>query len=271
MSRNGNRKLRIGIIGAGGIVKQRHLPAFKRRSDLEIVAISNSTYESAEKFCQENVPTAVPIANWPDLVALPDIDVVWIGTPPYMHSAVTVSALEAGKHVFCQARMANGRAEAEEMLAASRRFPKQVTMLCPPPYGLRGDLMVKKILAENYIGRSHHVRLQSFHGNYLDPDAPAHWRQKIEISGLNTLTLGIYIEVLQRWLGDITGVFARGKIIQPVREAYNVIVPDLLTVLCSFENSAEGVLEFSGVNALAEGDRLEIYGSTGTLTYDFTS
>src|SRR5207248_4894755 len=65
MSRNGNRKLRIGIIGAGGIVKQRHLPAFKRRSDLEIVAVSNSTYESAEKFCQENVPTAVPIAIGP--------------------------------------------------------------------------------------------------------------------------------------------------------------------------------------------------------------
>ena len=42
---------------------------------------------------------------------------------------------------------------------------------------------------------------------------------------LNTLTLGIYIEVLQRWLGDITGVFARGRIIQPLREAYNVIVP----------------------------------------------
>jgi predicted dehydrogenase len=105
----------------------------------------------------------------------------------------------------------------------------------------------------------------------LHPDAPAHWRQKIEISGLNTLTLGIYVEVLQRWLGDITGVFARGKIIQSVREAYNVIVPDLLTVLCSFDSGAEGVLEFSGINALAEGDRLEIYGSTGTLTYDFTS
>jgi predicted dehydrogenase len=83
--------------------------------------------------------------------------------------------------------------------------------------------------------------------------------------------LGIYIEVLQRWLGDITGVFARGKIIQPLREAYNVIVPDVLTVLCSFENGAEGVLEFSGVNALAEGDRLEVYGNTGTLTYDFTA
>src|SRR5262245_65358914 len=126
--------------------------------------------------------------------------------------------------------------------------------------------MAKKILAEDYIGQPHHVRLQSFAGNYLDLDAPAHWRQKIEISGLNTLTLGIYIEVLHRWLGDITGVFARGKIIQPLREAYNVIVPDLLTVLCSFENGAEGVREFSGVNAIGAGDRLEIYGNVGNLT-----
>ena len=131
--------------------------------------------------------------------------------------------------------------------------------------------MVKKILAENYIGRPHHLRLQSFTSNYLDPGAPAHWRQKIEISGLNILTLGIYVEVLHRWLGDITGVFARGKIIYPVREGYEVIIPELVTVLCSFENGAEGVLEFSGINALAQGDRLEIYGSAGTLTYDFTS
>ena len=144
-------------------------------------------------------------------------------------------------------------------------------MLCPPPFGMQADLIVKKILAENYIGRPHHVRLQSFTGNYLDSDAPAHWRQKIEISGLNTLTLGIYVEVLQRWLGDITGVFARGKIIHPMREGYDVIIPDLLSVLCSFENGAEGVLEFSGINALASGDRLEIYGSAGALTCDFTS
>src|SRR2546430_9631493 len=109
MSRNGNHKLRIGLVGAGGIVKQRHLPAFKRRSDLEIAAVSNSTYESAEKFCKENVPAALPIANWPDLVALPDIDIVWIGTPPYMHSAVTISALEAGQHVFFLAPMGGER------------------------------------------------------------------------------------------------------------------------------------------------------------------
>src|SRR5437868_10224847 len=271
MTPKNNHKLRIGIVGAGSIVRARHLPALKKHPEVEIVAVSNLTYESSEKFCRENLPHATPMQNWADLLAIPDLDIIWIGTPPYMHSAVTISALEAGKHVFCQARMSMDLAEAEEMLAASRRYPELVTMLCPPPMGMRADLLVKKILAENYIGRTHHVRLQSFTGNYLDPDTPAHWRQKIEISGLNTLTLGIYVEVLHRWLGDIAGVFARGKIIQPLREAYNVIVPDLLTVLCSFENGAEGLLEFSGINALAEGDRLEIYGNTGTLTYDFTT
>ncbi len=71
------------------------------------------------------------------------------------------------------------------------------------------------------------------------------------MSGLNVLALGIYVEVLQRWLGDITGVYARGKTITPVRQGYEVMVPDLLTVLCRFESGAEGVLEFSGINALA--------------------
>jgi len=269
MAQKNNHKLRIGIVGAGNIVRTRHLPALQRHAEVEIVAVSNSTYESAEKFCSENVPQATPMQNWADLLALHDLDIIWIGTPPYMHSAVTISALEAGKHVFCQARMSMDLAEAEEMLAASKRYPELVTMLCPPPYGMRADLLVKKLLAENYVGRPHHVRLQSFMSAYLNPEAPAHWRQKIEISGLNVLTLGIYVEVLQRWLGDITGVFARGKILRSERRGYEVIVPDLLNVLCTFENGAEGVLEFSGANACAPSDRVEIYGDHGTLTYDF--
>src|SRR5260370_9936982 len=172
MTPKNNQKLRIGIIGAGSIVRARHLPALKKNPEVEIVAVSNSTYESSEKFCRENLPHAIPIRDWAELVATPDIDIIWIGTTPYMHSAVTISALEAGKHVFCQARMSMDLAEAEEMLAASKRYPELVTMLCPPPFGLRGDLMVKKILAENYIGRPHHVRLQSFTRNSLHPAAP---------------------------------------------------------------------------------------------------
>src|SRR5260370_41687827 len=113
----------MGMVGAGNIVRTRHLPALKKNPDVEIVAVSNSTYESSEKFCKENCPSATPMANWADLLALQDLDIICIGTPPYMHSAVTISALAAGQHVFCQALMSRDLAEAEEMLSASKRFP----------------------------------------------------------------------------------------------------------------------------------------------------
>src|SRR5437899_2571863 len=144
-----NHKLRIGMVGAGSIVRARHLPALKKHPEVEIVAVSNLTYESSEKFCRENLPHATPMQNWADLLALPELDIIWIGTPPYMHSAVTISALEAGKHVFCQARMSMDLAEAEEMLAASKRYPELVTMLCPPPMGMRADLPVRQRVAES--------------------------------------------------------------------------------------------------------------------------
>src|SRR5262249_3440016 len=119
-----NHKLRIGIVGAGNIVRTRHLPALKKNSDEEIVAVSNSTYESSERLCRDNSLAALPMRYWAELIPTSDIDICWIGTTPYMHSAVTISAHEAGKHVFCQSRMSMYMTEAEEMLASSKRFPE---------------------------------------------------------------------------------------------------------------------------------------------------
>jgi len=127
MAQKNNHKLRIGS-SARAYRSHPHLPAIKKESDAEIVAVSNSTYESSEQFCKEHCPGATRWRIGRSL-AVPDLDIIWIGTPPYMHSAVTISALEAGQHVFCQARMAMDLAEAEEMLATTKRFPELVTML----------------------------------------------------------------------------------------------------------------------------------------------
>ena len=126
-------------------------------AEVEIVAVSNSTFASSQRFCREHLPHATPFKNWADLVALRELDAVWIGTPPYMHAPVTISALEAGRHVFCQARMAMNLEEALEMQAAARKRPHLVTMLCPPPHGMRGDLLMRKLLADQLIGRPHQV------------------------------------------------------------------------------------------------------------------
>jgi len=157
------------------------------------------------------------------------------------------------------------------MQAASRKRPHLVTMLCPPPHGMRGDLLMRKLLADRLIGRPHQIRLQSFSSSFLDATAPAHWRQRDELSGINVLTLGIYVEVLQRWLGPIRAVTARSKTVFPERDHYEVRIPDMVSVLAEFDNGAEGVLEFSGVSAFAPADRLEVYGDRGTLHYDFSA
>jgi len=116
------------------------------------------TYESAEKFCQENVPTAVPSLTGPTS-SLCQTSISFGLERPLYASGVTVSALEAGKHVFCQARMANDPPN-EEMLTASRRFPAS-DHVCPAALRLRGDRVVKKLLAENFLGQLHTIRLQS--------------------------------------------------------------------------------------------------------------
>ncbi len=267
----GTQSLRIGIIGAGGIVKQRHLPALLAMPDVRITAVSNSTPASSEAFRDQHAPGAEVFARWEDLACSPNVDIVWVGATPWLHCDATLLALANGKHVFCQARMARDLSEAGRMWEASLRYPELVTAICPAPQGMAGGELVKKLLAEGAVGAPHQVTLNSHNDAWLDAAKPAHWRQRVDISGLQVLTLGIYIEVLHRWLGDITEVQADGAVVIPQRKGYEVEVPDFLHVLCSFRNGACGSLTFSGVAAHAPGDQLTIYGSEGTLVYDFVN
>ncbi|MCI0530189.1 MAG: Gfo/Idh/MocA family oxidoreductase, partial [Nitrospira sp.] len=108
------KTLKIGIIGAGGIVRQRHLPGLKKIEGVEVVAVSNRRRERAEKIAQDfNIPRV--IEDWHEVIAIPELDIIWIGTTPYMHEPITLAALEAGKHVFCQARMAMNSQQAKNM------------------------------------------------------------------------------------------------------------------------------------------------------------
>ncbi|CAN5561595.1 Gfo/Idh/MocA family oxidoreductase [soil metagenome] len=263
------KTLRVGFVGAGGIVRQRHFPGLRAIEHVEIAAVANSTLASAEAFCRELAPEAAPMARWEDLVERDDIDAIFIGATPNLHRTVTLAALDAGKHVFCQARMAMNLSDAEDMLAASRTCPELVTMLCPAPHGLVANAFIKKLLADKALGDLRTIHLRSLTNAYLDPAKPAHWRQRREINGLNILTLGIHAEVLQRWFGPFTVVGALGKIFVPVRDGYTLQSPDAVQVLAHFDDGPLAELEFSGVYAGEPTDSLEIAGSKGVLTFDF--
>jgi predicted dehydrogenase len=263
--------IRVGIIGAGGIVKSRHMPGLRALPGVHVTHVTNRSLASAEAFCREFAPEAQAVERWEELASSPEVDVVWIGTHPYMHAEMTCYALQHGKHVFTQARMAASLPEANQMWEASIRYPELVTAICPAPHGMKGGEMVKQLLAEGAIGTPHQLLLHSFNDAWLDPAAPAHWRQQSELSGIQILTLGIYTEVLQRWLGHITEVEARGNVVIPRHAGVEVDIPDFVNVMARFRSGIEATMLFSGVAAHAPTDKLWIFGSEGTLSYDFNT
>src|SRR5260370_27842262 len=143
--------LRVGLIGAGANTKLRHIPALRAIADVEIVAVCNRRPESTAAAAREHgIPRTYE--RWEELVADPAIDAIVIGAWPYLHCPITLAALEAGKHVMTEARMAMNAAEAHRMLAAARRHPKLVTQIVPSPYGLKGHDVMGELLVEGFLG-----------------------------------------------------------------------------------------------------------------------
>lgn len=259
------KNLRIGILGAGAIVRQRHAPGIWESGLAEIVAVANSRQESAGSFAAEFAPNAVVYDRWEEVCEQGDVDVIWIGTPPVLHEPMVLAALHAGKHVFCQARMSTDLDSALRMERSAREHPSQVTMLCPPPHGLEIDATVRRLLAESIVGSLRHIRLESLHGAFLDPEAPLHWRQRTDLSGKNILTLGICSEVLHRWFGRFHVLSANATTFTAQRSGMDVRIPDQLSVLARTQEDVPLTLEFSGVFSGPPRDRLVLQGTEGLL------
>lgn len=268
------KTIRVGFVGLGGIARERHVPGLRRIPGVEIVAVANRTRESSERAAGEfGIPCVCDA--WEDLVARSDIDAVFITTWPYMHRPMTIAALDAGKHVFCQARMAMNLGEAREMYDRAVRARAEsggVAALCPVPYGLSVDATVARLLREGFLGDLRLVRVQSLSDAYADPAAPLNWRKDHRISGLNALTLGMFIEVVHRWFGWTRTVSADTQLFIPERrnaegQMESVKIPDqfLFTGIVGEALPVQYVIS----GAVRHGsDQIEIYGSKGSLRYD---
>ena len=106
--------IRIGIVGAGANTRLRHIPGFRAIDRVELRAVVNRSSESTSRAADDfGIPQTFD--NWQQLVSSPEIDAVMIGTWPNMHCEITCAALEAGKHVLTEARMARNLDEARQM------------------------------------------------------------------------------------------------------------------------------------------------------------
>ena len=116
------RKIKIGIIGCGGIANGKHMPSLASLPDVEMVAfcdlISERAKAAAEKY---GTPDAKVFTDYKELLKLDDIDVVHVLTPNREHADISIDALRAGKDVMCEKPMAKSAADAQRMLEAAKR------------------------------------------------------------------------------------------------------------------------------------------------------
>ncbi len=122
-------RLKIGIIGCGGIANGKHLPSLKAIDRADITAFCDLIPERAEKAAAEyGVPGARVYADYHELLKDSSIDVCYVLTPNRSHADITCDALRAGKHVMCEKPMAKCAADARRMVETARETGKKLTI-----------------------------------------------------------------------------------------------------------------------------------------------
>lgn len=264
--------IRVGLIGAGGNVRHRHIPGFQKVAGCQIVAVANRTIESGQRVAEQfEIPQVY--GHWRELLEDDSINAVCIGTWPYMHRAMTLTALEKGKHVLTEARMASTAQEARDMLAASRRYPHLVCQLTPTSTSYKIDNVIKRLIGEGFVGEVLSVEMQRLQTGFADFGGDLHWRHDWALSGYNTLNIGASYESMMRWLGRGTRVMAMAKGHVPYRRKANgeltsVSIPDHVDILYELANGAQVHMRMSATTGLSSGNQLWIYGAEGTIYVD---
>ncbi len=264
--------IRVGLIGAGGNVRNRHIPGFQKAEGCEIVAVANRSIESGQRVADEfHIPRVY--AHWQELLADDDIDAVCIGTWPYMHRTLTLAALEKGKHVLTEARMASTAQEARDMLAASRRHSNLVCQLTPTSTSYKIDNVLKQMIGDGFLGELLSVDMQRLQTGFADFGGDLHWRHDWALSGCNILNIGASYESMMRWLGRGTRVMAMGKVHVPYRrnasgDLTSVTIPDHVDILYELANGAQVHMRMSATTGLSSGNQLWMYGTEGTIYVD---
>lgn len=268
--------IKVGLIGAGGNTRSRHIPGLQAIPGVEIVSVANRSQESSQRVADEfGIPQIHE--DWRALLAADDIDAVVIGTWPYTHCEMTCAALEAGKHVQCEARMAMNATEAHTMLKASQAHHDLVAQIVPSPLTFKVDRTIQELMADGYIGDLISLKARGTVAGFSNPDGPLHWRHQTSLSGMNIQNMGIWYEASMRWVGPASRVYALTRVCVGQRrdsstgQMGTTDVPDYVEIVADLENGGAATYEFSAVSGLAPSPGAWIFGTTGTLYYDHGS
>jgi predicted dehydrogenase len=267
----GPGRLRVGLIGCGGIAASAHVPALLQlRSMVEVPMVSDIRPQAAESIAQTLG------CDWSvDYRALLDdasIDAVLICTPEFAHAEQAVAAAQAGKHILCEKPMARTLAQADAMLQAAERAGVRLMIAhsrrFTPRYQRAHELVESGAVGTPVLVRENERRAQSSRvaqpGWRPDPAKRSTWYAQADYSLGTILHIGVHEMDLFRWFAgaDATSVYMEARVTGPEQE-----VPDTVVIQVRFANDALGVCEIynQAPPGYPEHHRFEVFGTRGML------
>ncbi|MGH9872415.1 MAG: Gfo/Idh/MocA family protein [Pyrinomonadaceae bacterium] len=264
----------VGIVGAG-FARSTQIPGFRNCEGARVVAIASRRREHAEQVAQEFGIEQVA-ADWKELVARDDVDLVSVVTPPATHMEITLAALDQGKAVLCEKPMAMNAAEARRMTDRAR----EAGVLALIDHELRflnSRRKMRAMLHNGEIGTVRHCNYV-FRSDYRGVLGNWDWWSDAEMGGGTLGAIGSHAIDSFRWLLDTeiseaccvlsTHVAERPDRTSGVTRA--VTSDDSVRMLLRFTESAltkgaTGAASLSVVESGKSQNQLEVYGSSGAL------
>ncbi len=163
----------VGLVGAG-LISDQHALAFQRVKGARVLAVADPDTARARKLADTyGLDAAYDDAR--RLLERPDVDMICIGAPNFVHRDIGVAAAEAGKHIVCEKPLARTMAEADEMIAAARRAGVKLMyaeLICFAPRYVRA----KELMDEGAFGRVFQIR----HGEtHYGPHSDWFWQGRL--------------------------------------------------------------------------------------------
>ncbi len=269
------KKVRIGVIGTGGIANGAHLPGYSQIPDeCEIFAMCDIVPDALEKTAAKYPNVTHIVSDYKALLAMPEIDGVSVCTPNFAHHQITMDALAAGKNVLCEKPIAMNAVQGAEMVAAARKAGKILQIGYNSRFQPSNQALKRYIdageLGDIYYARAQALRVRGIPGWGVFID-------KEKQGGGPLIDIGVHMLDLTLWfMGHPKPIAASGVTYQKFGKRSDVVgfmgqwdhtkftVEDFAAALIRFDNGATVMLESSFVaNLKQETQNVTLLGTDG--------
>lgn len=259
--------VRWGIVGAGDVCETKSGPAFDKVPNSKLVAVMRRNELKAADYAQRHGVSKY-YTKADEIINDPDINAIYIATPPAYHKEYTLAALQAGKAVYVEKPVALNSDSCLKMIEAEAQYKLPVTV-AHYRRGLDMFIRIKDIINSGVIGKILFVNLDLWQAPSakLIAHTEENWRINPAISGG-----GLFHDLAPHQLDLMIWFF--GKPLQlkgfSTNQGGKYEAPDLTNLYVLFEKNIhlQGTWSFN-VHTSAEKETCEIVGEKGKLVFSF--